>query len=74
MDGTGYYFSMGFVLPFFITYNTLPGTFVYHITMIIPVGSGAGMYLRECGGGIMSLREIWASTWIANDRYCKRKK
>jgi hypothetical protein len=33
------------------------------------------MYLKECGGGIMSLKEIWASTWIANDRYyCRRKK
>lgn len=78
MHGTslfGYYFSMGFVVPFLITYNILPvRLFIVFVTMIIPVGSGVGMYLRECGGGFMSLKEIWASTWIANDRYCKRKK
>jgi hypothetical protein len=59
----GYYFSMGFFVPFLITYNTLPVRFVYHIfvTMVIPVRNV--LYLRECGG-IMSLKEIWASTWI----------
>lgn len=34
--------------------------------MIISVGARRNVS-RECGGGIMSLKEIWASTWIAND-------